>query len=85
MVRSSTRSNNTFDVFVTNAPHYWKEVKVKKSLVRTDHVMIIGYPKNIINAKRTNSFFRAVREHKKLNMLKELENVDWPKVTKHAD
>ena len=83
LVRSSTRGNNILDVFVTNAPHYWKEIKVKKSLVRTDHNMIIAYSRNIIKAKRTNSFFRDVREHRKLNMLRELENVDWSKITKY--
>ena len=83
LVRSSTRGNNILDVFVTNAPHYWKEIKVKKSLVRTDHNMIIAYSRNIIEAKRTNSFFRDVREHRKLNMLRELENVDWSKITKY--
>ena len=45
--------------------------------------MIIAYPRNIIKAKRTNSFFRDVREHRKSNMLRELENMDWPKITKH--
>ena len=83
LVKSSTRGNNILDVFVTNAPHYWREIKVKKSLVRTDHNMIIAYSRNIIKAKRTNSFFRDVREHRKLNMLKELENVDWSKITEY--
>ncbi len=53
LVRSSTRGNNVLDVFVTNAPHYWKEIKVKKNLVRTDH--IIAYSRNIIKAKKTHS------------------------------
>ncbi len=83
LVKSSTRGNNILDVFVTNAPHYWREIKVKKSLVRTDHNMIIAYSRNIIKAKRTNSFFRDVREHRKLNMRKELENVDWSKITEY--
>ena len=77
------RGNNILDVFVTNAPHYWREIKVKKSLVRTDHNMIIAYSRNIIKAKRINSFFRDVREHRKLNMLRELENVDWSKITEY--
>ena len=29
LVKSSTRCNNILDVFVTNAPHYWREIKVK--------------------------------------------------------
>ena len=45
--------------------------------------MIIAYSRNIIKAKRTSSFFRDVREHRKLNMLIELENVDWSKITKY--
>jgi len=83
MVRSSTRGNSILDVFVTNAPHYWKEVKVEKSLLRTDHEIIFAYRRNIVKTKRTNSFFRDVREHRKLNVLRELENVDWSKITKH--
>ena len=45
--------------------------------------MIVAYSRNIIKAKRTNSFFRDVREHRKLNMLRELENVDWSKITEY--
>ena len=45
--------------------------------------MIVAYSRNIIKAKRTNSFFRDVREHRKLNMLRELENVDWSRITKY--
>ena len=45
--------------------------------------MIIAHPGNIIKAKRTNSFFRNVREHRKLNLLRELKNVDLPEITKH--
>lgn len=81
LVKVPTRGQNILDVFITNAPHYWKKVKVVKSLVRSDHDMVITYPRDIAKAKRTNSYFRDVRQHKKLNMLRELETLDWNMIT----
>ena len=79
LVKSPTRGENILDVFITNVPHYWKKVKVINSLLRSDHKAIIAYTKDSIKAYRTDSFFRDTREHRKLNMFKELETIDWQK------
>ena len=77
LVKTPTRGLKILDVFITNVPNYWKSVKVVKSLVRSDHDMVITYPRNTVKAIRTNSYFRDVREHHQLNMLRELESIDW--------
>ena len=77
LVKIPTRGLKILDVFITNVPNYWKSVKVVKSLVRSDHDMVITYPRNIVKAIRTNSHFRDVRQHHQLNMLRELESIDW--------
>ena len=79
MVKSPTRCNNILDVFVTNVSHYWKKVQVRKSLLRSDHNIIITFPKDAIKAERTNLFFRDVRDHRKQNMFRDLDSVDWAK------
>ena len=56
-----------------------------KSLVRFDHDMVITFPCDIVKAKRTNSYFRDVRDHRKLNMFRELESVDWDMITSNCD
>ena len=81
MVKTRTRGDNILDVFITNIPHYWKKVNAAKSLVRSDYSMVIAYPRDIIKAKRSNSYFRDVRQHRKLNMLTELESINWNKIT----
>ena len=62
---------------LTNVPSYWKKIEVVKSLVISDHDMVITYPRDTLKANRTNSYFRDVREHRKLTMLRELESLDW--------
>jgi hypothetical protein len=44
--------------------------------------MIIAYPREVIKAKRTYSYFRDVRHHRKLDMWRELEDVDWNDICK---
>ena len=87
LVKFPTRGQKILDVFITNAPNYWKNVKVVKSLVRFNHDMIITYPRDIVQPKRTNSYFRVVGDHRKLNMLKlrDLESVDWDMITSNCD
>ena len=85
LVKVPTRGQKILDVFITNAPNYWKNVKVVKSLVRSDHDMVITYPRDIVKAKRTNSYFRDVGDHRKLNMFRELESVDWDMITSNCD
>ncbi len=61
-IKTPTRGLKILDVFITNVPNFWKSVKVVKSLVRSDHDMVITYPRNIVKAIRTNSYFRDVRQ-----------------------
>ena len=84
LVKSPTRGVNVLDVFITNVPHYWKNVKVINSLLRSDHKAIIAYTRDSIKACRTDSFFRDTREHRKLNMFKELESIDWQKTIEYG-
>ena len=42
--------------------------------------MIIAYPRETVKAKRTDFYFRDVRQHRKLNMWKELKDVDWNEI-----
>ena len=56
MVKIPTRGDNILDVFITNIPHFWKKIKVAKSLVRSDHKMIIAYLRETVKAKRTDFF-----------------------------
>jgi hypothetical protein len=39
--------------------------------------MVITYPRIIVKAIWTNSYFRDVRQHHHLNILRELESIDW--------
>ena len=80
MVKTPTRGDNILDVFITNIPHFWKKIKVAKSLVRSDHKMIIAYLRETVKAKRTDFYFRDVRQHRKLNMWKELKDLDWNEI-----
>ena len=85
MIKTPTRGDNILDVFITNVPNYWKKVKVPKSLVRSDHKLIIAYPRETVKAKRTDFYFRPfrdVRQHRKLNMWKELKDIDWHEINK---
>jgi hypothetical protein len=72
MVKTPTRCNNILDVFITNVPHYWKKVQVRKGLLRSDHNIIITFQKDAIKAERTNLFFRDVRDHRKQRMFNDL-------------
>ena len=43
--------------------------------------MIIAYPRETVKAKRTDFYFRDVRQHRKQkNMWKELKDVDWNEI-----
>ena len=69
MVKTPTRCNNILDVFITNVPHYWKKVQVRKDLLRSDHNIIITFPKYAIKEERTNLFFKDVRDPRKKECL----------------
>ena len=62
LVKVPTRGKKILDVFITNAPYDWKQVKVVKSLVRTDHDIVTTYPRDAIKAVRRNSYFRDARQ-----------------------
>ena len=44
--------------------------------------MIIAYPRETVKAKRTDFYFRDVRQHRKLNMWKELKDIYWNGIDK---
>ena len=84
MVKTPTRCNNILDVFITNVPHYWKKVQVTKGLLISDHDIIITFPKDHVKAERSYSFFRDVRDHRKEKMFRDLDTVDWTKITNES-
>ena len=57
MVKTPTRADDIL-VFITN---FWPKVKAAINLVRSDHKRIVAYPRQVIKAKRTYSYFREVR------------------------
>ena len=52
LVKSPTRGQRLLDVFLTNAPHFWKKTNVEKSLVRSDHNMVLVYPRDNLLSRR---------------------------------
>ena len=50
-------------------------------LLRSDHDIIITSPKDHVKAERTDSFFRDVHDHRKEKMFRDLDTVDWTKIT----
>lgn len=80
MVKKPTRGENILDVFITNTPHLWEKVRVFESAIRSDHNMVIAYPRTSAKAKRSSIQFRDVREHRKIHMAYLLESHDWQEV-----
>ena len=54
MVKKPTRGENILDVFITNTPHLWEKVRVFESAIRSDHNMVIAYPRTSAKAKRSS-------------------------------
>ena len=52
-----------------------------KGLLRSDYDIIITTPKDQVRAERTDSFFRDVRDHGKEKKFRDLDTVDWTKIT----
>ena len=46
-------------------------------MVRSDHDMVIVYPRDVTKANRIATYFRDVRDLNKLDMLHELGTCDW--------
>ena len=44
--------------------------------------MVIAYPRETAKSKRTDFYFRDVRQHRNLNMWKELKDIDWNEIDK---
>ena len=76
-----TRGQRILDVFLTNVPHFWKKTNVEKSLVRSDHNMVLVYPSDIVKADRRTTYFRDVRCQNQIKMMRELEHVNWNVIT----
>lgn len=85
MVKKPTRGENILDVFITNTPHLWEKVRVFESAIRSDHNMVIAYPRTSAKAKRSSIQFRDVREHRKIHMAYLLESHDWQEVFSVTD
>ena len=80
MVRSPTRKDKILDVFITNVPHLWDKVTVRKCLVRSDHSMVIACPRVPVQSVRKTISFRDAREQNKIKMSRGLQEIDWSDV-----
>ena len=61
LITVPTRGQRTLDAFITNVPNYWKKTKVVKSLVRSDHDMVITYPRHTVKAKKNKFLFQRCK------------------------
>ena len=77
LVKEPTRKNKIPDVFITNKPHLWSKTELIKSAVRTDHHMVLAYPKDRVRADRYTKTSRDVRKHNKIKMSKLLDEQEW--------
>lgn len=85
LVNKPTRGEKILDVFLTNSPHLWKQPRVFKCLVRTDHKAIMITPNTPVKPERKYVFFRDVRDHRKLDMQQKLEACDWNRIFSCSD
>ena len=76
-MKKITRGLKTLDVFLTNRPYIWKVPTVSTSFVRSDHLAIMVAPQTLAKTERKHVFFRDVREHRKIEMEKRLEEYNW--------
>ena len=53
----------------------------KKSLVRSDHNMVLVYPRDIVKADRRTTYFRDVGCQNQIKMMRELEHMNWNVIT----
>ena len=85
MVNTPTRKNKILDVLITNVPHFWRKVSVTQGLVRSDHSVVLVYPRIPLKAERKTVMFRDVRDHHKLDMDKLLKFHNWDNVYQCGD
>ena len=76
LVTKPTRGDNILDVFLTNSPHLWKTPVVFMSLVRSDHLSVMGSTDQPARPERKYVSFRDVRERRKLDLQHKLEAFD---------
>ena len=79
MVKSPTRGERILDVFLTNYPLLWRKPIVFNILVRSDHRGVFIPPRISTKPVRKNVIFRAVREHRKVQMDRKLQDMEWDK------
>ena len=77
MVKSPTRGERILDVFLTNYPLLWRKPIVFNSLVRSDHRGVLIPPRITTKPVRKNVIFRDVREHRKVQMDRKLQDLEW--------
>ena len=85
LVNKPTRGERVLDVVLTNCPHLWRQPKVFKGLVRSDHMAIMVSPVTLSKPERKNVYFRDVRDHHKLLMEQRLNECDWSRVYSSTD
>jgi hypothetical protein len=85
MVKVMTRGQRTLDVFITNCLYLWKSPTVSQRLVRSDHLAVMVHPCTTAKPLRKFVYFRDVREHRKIKMENNLNNINWESVTVKAD
>ena len=85
LVNKPTRGERVLDVVLTNCPHLWRQPKVFKGLVRSDHMAILVSPVTRSKPERNNVYFRDVRDHHKLFMEQKLNECDWSRVYSSTD
>ena len=77
MVKTPTRKDKILDVFITNVPYFWRKVSVAQGLVRSDHSVVLAYPRIPLKAERKTVMFRDVRDHHTLKMDNLLKCYNW--------
>lgn len=85
IVNTLTRKDKILDVFITNVPHFWRKASVAQGLVRSDHSVVLVYPRIPLKAERKTAMFRDVRDHHKLDMDKLLKCHNWDNVYQCKD
>jgi len=80
MMNTPTRKDKILDVFITSVPHFWRKASVAQGLVRSDHSVVLVYPRIPLKAERKTVMFRDLRDHHKLDMEKLLKCHNWDNV-----
>ena len=77
------KKNNA--VFTTNCPHSWKSPMIIKELVSSDHMAVVVNPQFLAKQpERRCACFGDVREHRKMEMKKNMSGYDWSSIIASA-